>query len=129
MEGPVAADSAEDDEYMAMDADKWSEHENTYETGETLSLDFRGKGVAGGREPGPDSTVKTKEELKEENVSTERPLQNTQNPATERPPTCTLPNRYITIRRPPINAKRGPEIKQRIQIGKVHTQIQMILIW
>lgn len=54
-------------------------------------------------------------------VLTMRPLENTPNPNTARPPFHSLRDRYMTIRRPPVNANRGPGMKQPPQIGKVHT--------
>lgn len=114
MEGPVGADSA-DEEYMTMDADKWSEHDDTYENGDTLDLDLRGNKDSSGLESGPDSIGQKKEELKLRKVVTNRLPQNNQNPTTAQPP-ISLPERYITIRRPSINANRGQGTPQ---LGKV----------
>lgn len=64
----MATDTA-DDEYMTMDADKWSYDDDTYENGDTLDLDLRDE---------KDSREQKREELTKEKVATKRPLQNTQ---------------------------------------------------
>lgn len=115
MEGPIGADSA-DEEYMTIDADKWSEHDDTYENGDTLSLDLRGNKDSSGFESGPDSRGQKKDGLKKEIVLTNRPPQNNQKPTTAQPP-ISLPERYITIRRPSTDANRGQGTPQ---LGKVH---------
>ncbi len=125
MEEPVAAEDA-DEAYMTMDAEMWSEHDDTYENGDTIGLDLGGKEDSRGCESGHDSRREKKEELKKKKVETKGPLQNTPNPNTARPPIQTLPNRYITIRRPPMNVNRRSGMKQPPQLGKVHTQIQII---
>lgn len=119
MEEPLATDAA-DDEYMTMDADKWSDNDDTYENGDTLDLDVRGKKDSRVCESGPDSGEQTKE-LTEENVAATRTLQNTQSSITVQPPVCPLTNRYVTIRRPPKYANRRPGKNQSRQLGKVHT--------
>lgn len=119
MEGPAAAETA-DNEYMTMDADKWSEHDDTYKN----RLDCGGNEDAKGCESSPDSRAQNKEEK----VATTRPLGNNQHPNTARPPIHPLPDRYMTIRRPPMNAllHGRPGMKQPPQLGKLHAQIQMI---
>ncbi|XP_018540741.1 uncharacterized protein LOC108888961 [Lates calcarifer] len=109
MEGPEAADSA-DNEYMAMDADKLSENDDTYENGDTLGFNLRQKGDSREQEPGPDSTGQKKEEPEKEKVGTLRPQPNIQNLNTARPPMRPQPDRYITLRRLPVNTNRKQEM-------------------
>ncbi|XP_040900379.1 uncharacterized protein LOC121185920 isoform X2 [Toxotes jaculatrix] len=104
MEGPAAAGGA-DDEYMTMDADQWSAQDDTYENGDTLGLDSR---ETRGHESGPDSRGQRKEELEKGKVAKKRPQQQTQNPNTAKPPARHLPERYITMRCPPLKANRRP---------------------
>lgn len=99
MEGPAAADGA-DDEYMAMDAEQWSDHEDIYENGDTVDRDPGGQEARGDRQ---------------ETAVANRPLQNTENPRATQPSGLPLPDRYITIRRPPLN---GSGRKRLSQLGK-----------
>lgn len=122
MEVPAATDNA-DEEYMTMDADQWVEQDDIYENGDTLDLSTRG---SRGQEPGPVFRGKKKEELRNERAATNTAPQNNayQTAAPASVHTSTL--RYMTIRRPPLNAKGGQGNKQPPQLGKVHTHVQTI---
>ncbi|XP_044063773.1 uncharacterized protein LOC122881535 isoform X2 [Siniperca chuatsi] len=101
---------------MTMEADKSSEHDDTYENGDTLVFDLKGKEDSIVHESGPNSRRQKKGELKNEEVATTRSLQNTPNPNTKRPPIRPLPDRYITMRCPPANANSGRGMKQPLQL-------------
>ncbi|XP_051262262.1 uncharacterized protein LOC127366891 [Dicentrarchus labrax] len=114
MEEAVEAESA-GDEYMIMDADKWSELDDIYENGDTPGLDLRRQNGSGGLESGPDSREHKKEELRSEKSgksAARRALQNTPYPNTAQSRIHPLPERYMTIRRLPVKANRGPGSKQ-----------------
>ncbi|KAJ4943143.1 hypothetical protein JOQ06_005648 [Pogonophryne albipinna] len=100
MEQPETTETAFD-EYMAMDADEWLELD-IYEHGETPVVGFNGKVDSSQHDSGPDSRGQKREELKKEKAEIDKPHQNTR-----RLPSIPLPDRYITIRRPPMNANRG----------------------
>ena len=99
------------DEYMTMDADEWLELE-IYENGETPVVGFNGKEDSNQH----DSRGQKREELKKEKPVIDKPHQNTRSPTTALP-SIPLTDRYITIRRPPMNANRGLRVSQ---LGKVY---------
>ncbi|XP_047454005.1 uncharacterized protein LOC125015944 [Mugil cephalus] len=106
MDDPAAADGA-DDEYMAMDAEQWSDHEDIYENGDTS-------------EPNPASRGDRKE-----TAVANRPLQNTNNsPATQ--PALPLPDRYQTIRRPQQSGNRTKQLSQ-LALLRVTTLCLLVL--
>lgn len=111
MEGAEAADSAGDD-YMTMDAENWLEHD-TCENGDTN--DSGRTDGPGGHKSGLDSRQQKKE-------CPQRPNPNTAGP----PFQPHVLDRYLTIKRPPMNKNPGSGKKQSPRLGKLHTQIKII---
>lgn len=119
----MAEPAAENDEdYMTMDADQWSEDDNTYEVADTLGIDYSATRGSREQQPSPVFRGKNIEALKNQRVAINETLPNigNQSAATNRPPSL----RYMTIRWPGFNANKGK--KQPPELGKTNIQIQTI---
>lgn len=119
----MAKPAAEKDEdYMTMDADQWSEDDNTYEVADTLGIDYNATRDSREQQPSPVFNGKSREEMKNQRAATNATLPNigNQSAATNRPPSL----RYMTIRWPAFNFNKGK--KQPPELGKTNIQIQMI---
>ncbi|XP_039475493.1 uncharacterized protein LOC116322589 [Oreochromis aureus] len=90
---------------MTMDADQWSEEDNTYEAADTLGIDYSATRSSREQQPSPVFRGRNREELKNQRAATNATLPNigNQSAATNRPP----PLRYMTIRWPGFNANKG----------------------
>lgn len=60
----MAEPAAENEDYMTMDADLWSEDDNTYEVADTLGIDYNATRDSREQQPNPVFNGKNREELK-----------------------------------------------------------------
>lgn len=109
----MAEPAAENEDYMTMDADLWSEDDNTYEVTDTLGIDYNATRDSREQQPNPVFNGKNRE-------ATTLPNIGNQSAATNRPPSL----RYMTIRWPGFNSNKGK--KQPPELGKTNIQIQTI---
>lgn len=118
----MAEPAAENEDYMTMEADLWSEDDNTYEVADTLGIDYNAMRDSREQQPNPVFNGKNREELKNQRAATNATLPNigNQSAATNRPPSL----RYMTIRWPAFNSNNGR--KQPPELGKTNIQIQTI---